>query len=107
MPRYLFKNPETGEIKEIFQKMNDVHTYSENGKEWKRIFTLPNATMDLKVDPFSKKQFIEKTKNVKTYGEAWKISEEMSERRSEKLKKPDPIKIKAEKKFYKPQNNKA
>ena len=106
MPIYTYKNPETGDTKDVLQKMNDEHKYVADGVEWQRIFQAPNAVIDAKLDPFSKKKFVEKTKNIKTYGDAWDISKEMSQEREAKMGKPDEVKKKAEDTFYYKQQQK-
>ena len=50
MPLYRFKNPETGEEVEVFQSMKDDHSYSENGIDYERVFLIPNASIDAKID---------------------------------------------------------
>jgi hypothetical protein len=95
MPIYLYKNNETGEIREVFQGMNDDHVYFGDGEEkedWGRIWTKPNMTIDSQIDPFSSRQFVEKTgKECGTVGDLWDRSKELSEKRKEILGK-DPIK---------------
>lgn len=61
MPFYLYSNPNTGEIKEIYQKIDDLHVYHEDGIQWNREFTVPQAMVDTKIDPLSSKDFVEKT----------------------------------------------
>lgn len=106
MPLYDFKNQETGEIRSVLFSMNDEKTYNgEDGTEegiWKRVFYSPQVNMGLSVNPFSQKSFLEKTKNAKTYGEAWDISKEFSDMRSDKIGAPDPQRQQAEKAFYQP-----
>lgn len=115
---YIFVNPDDeNEYVEVMQGANDtyeitldngskmqVHKYfDETGKEWRRVFTVPNiANGCSRIDPFSKKSFTEKTKGVKTYGEMWDISKEMSDKRAEKIGNADPVKEKAKKEFYNP-----
>lgn len=65
MPRYDFQHVETGEVHEVFFHMNDAKIYSgpdgtQTG-EWRRVFSSPNATIDGKIDPFNKRDFVEKT----------------------------------------------
>lgn len=101
MPLYIYKKPDSEEWVEVVQGMNDEHVYfDEDGLEWKRVFTVPNAGMDTQLDPFNKKKFVEKTKGIKTFGEAWDISKEMSQEREAKTGQPDKVKEKAEKRFY-------
>ena len=93
MPLYLYSHPERGEIKEILQSMNEEHIYFEDGVQWKRIFTVPTASIDTKIDPFSQKQFIEKTGNKKgTMGNMMDLSAELSQKREQSNGKEDPVK---------------
>lgn len=79
---YIFQHPVTQEVKEVFQHMNDQHVYFEDNIEWIRIFTIPNASIDVKIDPYSKKDFVEKTRTKKgTLGSIWDQSKELSEKR--------------------------
>jgi hypothetical protein len=42
--------------------MNDEKIYiDENGTKWNREFTVPQASIDVNIDPFSKKAFMDKT----------------------------------------------
>lgn len=106
MPLYDFKNQETGEIRSIHFAMNDEKVFNgEGGDEvglWKRVFYSPQVNMAGKLDPFSQNSFLERTKNAKTYGEAWDVSKEFSDMRADKLGTPDPQREKAEKAFYQP-----
>ena len=64
MPFYSFENPNTKEIIDVWLKISDDKVYvDENNLKWDRIFTSPNMMIDSKIDPFSKKAFLEKTKN--------------------------------------------
>jgi hypothetical protein len=90
MPFYLFKNPSNGEIKEIFFKMNDIKTYQENNIEWNRVYTVPQASIDANIDPYSSRAFIEKTRKAGTVGELIDMSKDMSDKRGGV--KNDPIK---------------
>lgn len=85
MPVYIFKNPKTGQIKEIVQPMNSDHVYSEDGIQWERIFTIPLTSIDSEIDAMSEKSFCDKTKNKNyTLGDLWDKSKEMSEKRKTK-----------------------
>lgn len=103
MPIYQFQNPDNpDEIIEVHQGMNDKHEYKdEAGVEWKRVWSLPQVANDTKIDPFSARQFIEKTSNGGTVGELLDRSAEMSEQRAAKSGGVDKIKQDAEKRFYK------
>jgi hypothetical protein len=87
MPLYTYEHPETGETKDILQGMNEDHVYIDSeGLKWNRVFISPNASIDANIDPFSNKQFLEKTGSTKgTYGELMDRSKEMSEKRKNKL----------------------
>ena len=83
MPFYIFVHPETGEEKEILQKMNDPHVYvDESGLEWGRVFTATNFSVDGRVNPMNSKEFLSKTENKNyTYGDIQEKSRELSEQR--------------------------
>lgn len=73
--------------------MNDEHSFSEGGIVWKRVFTVPQASIDTKIDPFSRKDFVDKTANKKgTMGGMMDLSAELSEARAEKTGHEDPVK---------------
>ena len=108
MPEYLYKNPQTGEVKGVIQTMREEHVFvDEEGLEWKRVYTSPNASIDSlsNTDPFDTRAHTEKTGKMKgTMGDLFSISKEMSERRQDKIGAEDPIK----RKFfndYKEKNN--
>ena len=98
MPIYVYFNTETEEYREIVQRMSDVHEYfGESGdeKNWKRVFTCPNAAIDSQIDPFSSRDFMRKTGAKKgTYGDLLDKSSELSNQRAEKAGGVDPIKEK-------------
>lgn len=61
MPIYLYQHPQTDEVLEVFQGMNDIHEYTDDsGVQWNRIFLSPNAAIDPDADPFDNSKFIEK-----------------------------------------------
>lgn len=93
MPIYQYKHPDTEEVFEIFQGMNEEHEYiHDDGVVCKRLFTIPNASFDTQINPFSKSEFLEHTRNKKgTVGDLMDISSEMSERRAAK-EGEDPVK---------------
>ncbi len=93
----MFRHPETGETKDVFMSMNDEHKFTdEAGTEWERVFTVPQATIDTHVDPFSARKFLDKTANKGSVGDLWDRSKELSMKREEKRDGVDPIK----KKFF-------
>ena len=98
MPLYTYFNSETEEYRDIVQKMNDVKEYfGENGDEtsWKRIFTVPNASFDSKIDPFKASEFARKTGSKKgTYGDLLDTSAELSQQRADITGGADPVKAK-------------
>lgn len=97
MPFYLFQNPITKEIIEIFQSMKDEHVFIDSeGLKYERIYTTPCMSIDSKIDAFSSSDFVEKTRNKKgTIGDLWDASKELSEKRAALAN--DPVKDK----FYK------
>ncbi|MAF24573.1 hypothetical protein CL634_03220 [bacterium] len=102
MPIYLFQNPKTKEIVEVIQKMKEPHKYTdEEGIKHNRIYTAPNASVDTQIDPFSSREFVDKTKGKgATMGELWNASEEASKKR-EKILGKDPVKEKYFKNYSK------
>lgn len=102
MPIYLFCNPKTKEVKSIYQDMNAEHTYFEDGVKLERIYTVPNAAIDSKIDPFSSQKFVEKTGTMKgTLGEIWDYSKELSDKRAKSTNGQDDVRTKAENKYSK------
>jgi predicted nucleic acid-binding Zn ribbon protein len=101
MPIYTYFNSETEEYRDIVQKMSDVHEYfGEDGGEttWKRVFTVPHASIDSKMDPFKAEDFARKTGSKKgTYGDLLDKSAELSHQRAELAGGVDPVK----EKYYK------
>lgn len=95
MPIYTYINDETGEVKDVVQSMNEPHVYEENGVQWRRVFHVPHTSIDSKMDPFSSKEFVEKTGAKKgTIGDLQDLSREMSDKRAELNGGVDPIKQK-------------
>lgn len=93
MPQYLFENDDTGEVREVFYGMNDVKNYKgKSGKEkWTRIYISPQACTDTAGNPFSATHYMEKTKNMKTMGQLFDYSAELSRRRKQITGGEDPI----------------
>ncbi len=108
MPTYIFEHPETGEYKELVQKMDEPHTYiDKNGVEWRRIFTPAGIGIDGKISPFSSKEFVEATRDKKmSLGDMWDMSAEMSQKREQKVGGRDPVLNKYEKKEVKKRKGK-
>lgn len=64
--------------------MNEEHRYVDDmGVEWKRVWTVPRAAIDCKIDPFSEKDFAAKTANKKgeTLGDLFDRSKEAAQKR--------------------------
>ena len=95
MPIYQYRHPEHPIVIEVLQSMKEPHTYTDDeGTEWVRIFNVPNANIDTKIDPFDSKAFVDSTKDTKvTYGDFLDRSKELSEQRVQKLGY-DPVKQK-------------
>ena len=95
MPIYIFINPDTGEHKEVVQRMMEEHVHiDENGLKWDRVFTPANFTVDGVLNPMSQKDFMSQSydKNY-TVGELQDKSREASQSRSDKYGY-DPIRKK-------------
>lgn len=90
--QYIFSHPKTGETIEVSQKANDKHEYTDSkGIKWNRVFTVPHAAIDTKIDPFSSKEYIGKGGRARTtYGELLDRSQELSEKRKQ-IAGHDPI----------------
>lgn len=93
MPQYSFSNPQNDlDVVSIVMSVNDVHEYYKNGVKWNRVWTIPQASIDSRIDPNSAKDFSNKTANKRgTVGDLWDKSAELSSKRAEK-EGIDPIK---------------
>lgn len=94
---YAYQHPETGEVIEVSQGMNEKHVYFDNsGTEWKRIFLPSQISMNKSsVNPFSSSDYVQKTREMKgSYGDLLDMSREASEKRAEKHGGEDPVKRK-------------
>jgi hypothetical protein len=102
MPLYTFEHPKTKKTIDLVQSMNAPHEYTdEKGVKWNRVFSKPNASVDTSIDPFSAKDFINKTnKKGMTVGDMWDISAGLSDKREKKAGK-DAVKEKAIKDYAK------
>jgi hypothetical protein len=102
MPLYTYEHPETEETIDIIQGMNDKHVYvDEKGVTWKRVWDIPQASIDSGTDPFDNKAFINKTANQKgSYGDIIDQSKELSQKRKDKLGY-DPVQQKYFKEYSK------
>jgi hypothetical protein len=86
MPLYTFEHPITGEIQDLVFGINDEKIFIDiQGVKWNRVFSAPNVSIDSNIDPFSKKDFINKTSKGGTYGELMDRSKELSDKRKQKL----------------------
>lgn len=98
MPTYIYCNPETEEIREIVQTMSEDHVYfgekDEPKIKWNRVYSVPTASIDSKIDPFNNAQFVDESSKKKgSVGDLWERSRELSEKRS-KIIGEDPVKRK-------------
>ena len=98
MPLYTYEHPETKEVVDIIQGMNDEHIYvDKQGIKWKRVWSIPQASIDSSSDPFDSQAFKNKTANQKgSYGDLIDQSKELSQKRKDKLGY-DPV----QKKYFK------
>ena len=93
MPRYIFQHPETEEVIELIQTMNEDHVYIDSsGLKWNRLFTPPQMNFDVKCDPNSAKDFAKVTEKPGTIGDLWDRSAELSAKRADKNGGIDPVK---------------
>lgn len=107
MPSYSYSHPKTKKIIDIFQSMTEEHIYiDKDGIQWDRVFYSPQASIDGNIDPFSERQFIEKTQKPDTIGALWDRSKELSEKRAKANGGVDPIRKKAEKDYSKARGGK-
>jgi hypothetical protein len=107
---YNFIHKVTGETKEVEMSMAEYKPYKgEHGQdsEWQRIYDAPQVNMGnyiaKKVDPWNKKQFIERTGKMKgTIGDLHDYSAQLSEERAkESVTGEDPVKRKHFNKYKK------
>lgn len=88
MGLYLFRNPVTGEVKEVSQKMDSDHVYVEGDIKYERVFVNPQASIDTKINVFDKNDFLNKTRDKKgSLGNLFDLSKECSIKREEKAGK--------------------
>lgn len=109
MPIYLYQHPKTKKTKEVIQGMVEEHTFvDDKGVKWNRIFTVPQAVVDGRINPFSEADFVKKTGNGKNQkvGDLWDRSKELSEKRAAKNGGVDPIKDKFLKEYSKKRKGK-
>ncbi len=103
MPLYNFEKLDNPEIKESFfftmsecPRVSEVIT-DDDGVQWKRIFSLPYAGIDTKIDHNSERDFVEKTgKKRGTYGDMLDAASEASQKRAKERDGIDPV----QKKFF-------
>ncbi len=95
MPLYCFTNSDESEYVDVFFHMNDKKVYvGPYGKEWRRVYTSPNASIDSKIDPFSSRDFVEKTGRKKgNLGNLMDAAKDASLARAQKVGK-DPVREK-------------
>jgi hypothetical protein len=96
MPIYLFQNPKTEEVVELFFGMNDEKKYvDDNGIEWKRLYSSPQLSTEASIDPWDNADFVNKTSNTKgTMGDLLDRSAELSHKRASENGGVDPLKQK-------------
>jgi len=93
LPQYTYKHPKTGKTKDVIQTMSQEHCYREDGVEWERVWTVPQAAVDANIDPFSQNAFVDKIGSQKgSLGDCFDRSAEMSAKRAEKRGGVDKVK---------------
>lgn len=93
---YVFKHPKKDEFIEIEMPIHAKHEYTDKkGIKWERIFTCPQMSIDTKSDPFSERDYINKTASKKgSVGDLLDRSAELSEKRAAICGGEDPVKRK-------------
>jgi hypothetical protein len=107
MPIYVYEHIESGEVVEVFQSMKEDHVYhGADGTEinqWRRVWTVPMASIDTKIDPNNRNEFIRRTDKYKTVGDVLDKSAELSNARAEK-EGVDPVRQKFFENYSKERN---
>lgn len=105
---YVYEHPKTGRQIEVSQGINDVHEYfDKKGVKWLRVFTVPNMSVDSKIDEFSAVDFANKTRNKNdNVGALMDRSRELSEKRASLNGGVDPVKEKFFSDYAKKRKNK-
>jgi len=98
---YLFENPDTGEVVEVFFHMNDEKSHvGDDGVEWNRVYGNPQLSTKASIDPWSNSDFVNKTAEMKgSLGDLLDHSSELSAKRAEQHDGVDPVKQKYFKKY--------
>lgn len=106
MPIYLFQNPKTEEVAELFFSMNDEKKFvDESGLEWKRLYSSPQLNTEATIDPWNNADFVNKTSSTKgTMGDLLDRSAELSEKRASENGGVDPLKKKYFENYSKERN---
>ena len=81
MPNYLYQHPTSLKVKEIFQSMLEEHVYVEDGIKWNRVFTVPGANFDNRIDQWNPKDFVKATNKKGKFKDLQELSKELSEKR--------------------------
>ena len=105
MPIYQFAHPEHPIVIDVQQSMKEPHVFvDDEGVEWVRVWSVPNAAIDSNPDPFDSKAFVDSTKDTRgTYGDMIDRAKEASEKRIQKLGY-DPVKQDYYKNYSKKRN---
>jgi hypothetical protein len=107
MPIYQFAHPEHPIVIDVVQSMKEPHVYVDSkGVEWVRIWSVPQASFDTKIDPYNKKSYMNKDHGKRTLGELWDESNDFSRKRAEKNGGLDPVKEKYEQEYSKKRRGK-
>lgn len=93
MPLYTFSHPESGEVQDVFFSMNDEKKFiDKDGVEWTREYGSPQLNTAASIDPWSSKDFVDKTNREGTVGDLLDRSTELSQKRAESNGGVDPVK---------------
>ena len=92
MPEYTYKHPKKDIYIDVVQGINEKHVFFKNGVEWQRVFSAPQIGIQTKIDPFSKRQFVEKTGQSRgSVGDVLDRSAELSQKRKDQTGGIDPL----------------
>jgi hypothetical protein len=80
VPIYQYIDDDSGEVFDVIQNAFEKHEFFVEGKQMRRLFSVPNVSIDSK--PMSESAFLDKTSKMKgTVGDLHDFSRDLSEKR--------------------------
>ena len=52
MPEYIYEHPDNGKQITVWQSIHEEHVYEVEGVVYNRVYTIPQASIDTKIDPY-------------------------------------------------------